>query len=61
MVIQVTAMGPNLWRVEALAGPEGLISSDLEVFRQSITIDAVPFLQITSGEALTDIMNENQP
>jgi hypothetical protein len=61
MVVLVTAMGPDMWRVEALAGPEGVIITELEVFQQSIVIDTVPFLNIASGDALADILNGNQP
>lgn len=61
MVIQVTAVSQDTWRVEAIAGPEGEIATDLDVFQQSIVIDAEPFLKSTSSEALIDILNHNQP
>lgn len=61
LVIQVTAVGPDMWRVEAVAGPEDEITTDLDTFQQSIAVDAEPFMESTSGEALTDILNDNQP
>jgi hypothetical protein len=61
MIVQVTAVGAGLWRVEALAGPEERISTDLSVFQRSITIDGDRFLDSTSGEMLTDILGDSQP
>ncbi len=61
MVVVVTAVAPNVWRVEALAGPEEGIAAELEVFQQSVTLDEAPFLDIGSGDTLTDILTGNQP
>jgi len=61
MVIQVTPVGESLWRVEAVAGPEDTIAAESDVFQQSIVIDAEPFLKSTSGEMLTDILNDSRP
>lgn len=61
LVIELHATDEELWQVEALAGPEAEIVSEVEIFQKAVTIDGTGFLDQVSADELETILSNNQP